>query len=64
MDSHNLSLVCREHNTTELSLFTFDVVHSLSLNEMLFALSLNDTKIFFDPRSPGAPAEQENPSAN
>ncbi len=37
-NTHNLSLVCHEHNLTELSLFTFDVVHSLNQRDQDFLI--------------------------
>jgi transposase InsO family protein len=37
-NSNNLSLVCRDHNQTELSLFTYDVVHSLNQRDRDFLI--------------------------
>jgi transposase InsO family protein len=37
-DSRDLSLVCRGHNSTDASLFTFDVVHSLNQRDRDFLI--------------------------
>jgi hypothetical protein len=38
INSSNLSLACREHNVTDINLFTFDVVHSLNQRDRDFLI--------------------------